>query len=82
VKRFIVAMIFEESAIISFSGAFVGIVVREIARRIITERFQTAPVAIRCDDLIKCLFLGLIAGTMGSSYPACKAKRINPVRAF
>jgi putative ABC transport system permease protein len=81
-RRFIASMIFKESAMICASGALAGIVSSEIIRKVIIASFPTVPVTIGLGDLIRSSILGLLAGTMGSLYPAYKAARMDPVKAL
>jgi ABC-type antimicrobial peptide transport system permease subunit len=48
----------------------------------IINRFPAVPAAIGFVDLIQGLAVGLIAGTLGSLYPAYKAVRMDPVIAL
>jgi putative ABC transport system permease protein len=81
-RRFIVAMILKESAMICCLGALLGIGVSEVVRKIIITKFPTLQVAMSLEDLIRGLILGLLAGTLGAIYPAYKAARMDPVRAL
>lgn len=81
-NRFIVVMILKESVMICSAGALTGIVLSEILRMVIIERFPTVPVVIGANDLVKGLVLGLVAGTLGSLYPAYKAARMEPTKAL
>jgi putative ABC transport system permease protein len=81
-RRFIVAMILKESAIICSLGAILGICVSEVIRKIIITKIPTLQVAMTFDDLTRGVVLGLIAGTLGAIYPAYKAARMDPVRAL
>jgi putative ABC transport system permease protein len=81
-RRFIVAMILKESAMICGSGALLGIIVSEIIRIIVIAKYPTLQVAMNFEDLLKGLVLGLLAGTLGALYPAYKAARMDPVKAL
>jgi putative ABC transport system permease protein len=81
-RNFIISMIFKESVMICCSGVIFGVGISEILRGMILCSFPTVPVAISFDDLIRSLAVGLIAGTLGSLYPAYKAVRMDPVKAL
>jgi putative ABC transport system permease protein len=81
-RGFIVGMILKESVMICCLGALLGIGVSEMIRKIIISGFPTLQVAMSFDDIIQGLILGLLAGTLGSLYPAYKAARMDPVKAL
>jgi putative ABC transport system permease protein len=81
-RRFIVGMILRESAMICGLGAILGIIISEIIRVVIISRFPTLQVSMGMFDLLRGLFLGLLAGTLGALYPAYKAARMDPVKAL
>jgi putative ABC transport system permease protein len=81
-RHFIISMIFKESVMICSLGAIFGIGISEVLRELIIHRFPTVPVAISLDDLVRSLAMGMIAGILGSLYPAYKAVRMDPVKAL
>jgi putative ABC transport system permease protein len=81
-RRFIVGMILKESVTICGLGAFLGIAISEIIRKIVIMKHPTMQVSMGFDDLIMGLALGLVAGTLGALYPAYKAAKMDPVKAL
>ncbi len=81
-RGFIVGMILKESVMICCLGAIVGIVISEVIRKVITAGSPTLQVAMSFDDILQGLILGLLAGTLGSIYPAYKAACMDPVKAL
>jgi putative ABC transport system permease protein len=81
-RRFIVGMILKESVIICSLGAFLGIAISEIVRKIVIMNHPTMQVSMTFGDLIMGVVFGLVAGALGSLYPAYKAARMDPVKAL
>jgi putative ABC transport system permease protein len=81
-RRFIVAMILKESAMICCLGVLLGIGISEIIRKAIISAFPTLQVAMTASDIIYGCILGLVGGTLGALYPAYKAARMDPVKAL
>jgi putative ABC transport system permease protein len=81
-QRFIVGMILKESVIICGSGALLGMIISEIARKVIILKHPTLQISMGFTDLAVGLVLGLVAGTLGALYPAYKAARMDPVKAL
>jgi putative ABC transport system permease protein len=81
-RRFIVAMILKESAIICCAVALLGIGGNETIRTIIIAKIPTLQASMNFNGLAGGIGPGLIAGTMGAIYPAYKAARVNPERAL
>jgi putative ABC transport system permease protein len=81
-RSFIVGMILKETVIISCLGVLVGIGISEIARKVITTVFPTLQVSMTLTEVLTACALGLLGGALGALYPACKAARMDPVRAL
>ncbi|MBI1745582.1 MAG: ABC transporter permease [Acidobacteria bacterium] len=81
-RLFIVNAILKESLVICVLGILVGISLSFLARKLITMNFPTMQVDISTDWLLKAGLLGLVSGTLGALYPACKAARQDPVQAL
>jgi putative ABC transport system permease protein len=81
-RKFIVAMILKESAMICSLGALLGIIVSEVIRKIVIVVYPTLQVSMTADDLLKGVIMGLLAGVLGALYPAYKAAKMDPVKAL
>lgn len=81
-KRFIVTLIFQESAIVCFAGVVIGIGSSFIIASLIRIVFPTMIVIITTDWIVKASIFALLSGIIGSFYPSLKAAAHDPVEAL
>jgi putative ABC transport system permease protein len=81
-RAFIVGMVLRESVIISCLGALLGTLVSELIRKVIITTFPTLQVAMSLGEIGLGCLMGLVAGVLGSLYPAYKAAQMDPVKAL
>ena len=81
-KQFIVALIFQETAVVCVLGIFIGIFASLIIAHGVTSIFPTLLVLITGDWIAKSSVLALFSGVIGSLYPSLKAAAQDPVDAL
>ena len=81
-KKFIVTLIFQESAAICGVGALIGIGSSFVIARTIMAVFPTLTVLITPDWIGKAVIFAVLSGIIGSLYPSLKAAKQDPVEAL
>jgi len=81
-KLFILAMIFQESAVICLVGVVVGIAASFGVRSGVESVFPTLMVLITPDWIAKASAFAVLSGIIGSLYPSFKAAAQDPVEAL
>ena len=81
-KKFIVTLIFQESAAICGVGALIGIGSSFVIARTIMAVFPTLTVLITPDWIGKAVVFAVLSGIIGSLYPSLKAAKQDPVEAL
>lgn len=81
-KLYIVNAVLRETLLIAVGGVALGIVISYLARAALKARFQTLPVMITPEWLLKATVIALIGSLLGALYPAFKAARKDPIDAL
>ncbi|HVP54913.1 MAG TPA: FtsX-like permease family protein [Candidatus Eisenbacteria bacterium] len=81
-KFYIVNVILRETLLISVGGIMVGIIVSYATRSALHQKFQTLPILITPDWLIRATIIALIGSLLGAIYPALKAAQKDPIDAL
>ena len=81
-KFYIVNVILRETLLISVGGIFLGIIVSYAARSALHARFQTLPILITSDWLLRATIIAIIGSMLGATYPALKAAQKDPIDAL
>ncbi len=81
-KLYIVNVILRETLLISIGGIILGIIVSYIARAALRAKFQTLPILITPDWLLRATIIAIIGSMLGAVYPALKAAQKDPIDAL
>ena len=81
-KLYIVNVILRETLLISIGGIILGIIVSYIARAALRAKFQTLPILITPDWLLRATIIAIIGSMLGAVYPAMKAAQKDPIDAL
>ena len=81
-KRFIIGLIFQESAVVCLIGIVIGVGSSFLLARLVQFIFPTLIVMITPDWILKASFFALVSGVIGSLYPSMKAAAQDPVEAL
>jgi putative ABC transport system permease protein len=81
-KLYIVNVILRETLLISIGGIILGIVVSYAARAALHAKFQTLPILITADWLVRATVIAIIGSMLGAVYPAMKAAQKDPIDAL
>ncbi len=81
-KLYIVNAVLRETLVIAVGGVVLGIIISYAARAGLKTRFQTLPVMITSDWLLKAAVIALVGSLLGALYPAIKAARKDPIDAL
>jgi putative ABC transport system permease protein len=81
-KPYIVNAVLRETLVIAIGGVVLGIIISYVARAGLKTRFQTLPVMITADWLVKATIIALVGSLLGALYPAIKAARKDPIDAL
>jgi putative ABC transport system permease protein len=81
-KFYIVNVILRETLLISVGGIFLGIIVSYAARSALHAKFQTLPILITPDWLLRATIIAIIGSLLGAVYPALKAAQKDPIDAL
>jgi len=81
-KFYIVNVILRETLLISAGGILLGIIVSYGARSALHAKFQTLPILITPDWLIRATIIAIIGSMLGATYPALKAAQKDPIDAL
>src|SRR5271166_3867136 len=81
-KFYIVNVILRETVLISIAGIILGIVVSYAARSALHHKFQTLPILITPDWLLRATVIAIIGSLLGAIYPALKAAQKDPIDAL
>jgi putative ABC transport system permease protein len=72
-KVYIVNVILRETLLIAVGGIILGIAVSYVARMVLRQKFQTLPILITPEWLIRATVIAIIGSLLGAAYPALKA---------
>jgi len=81
-KLYIVNVILRETLLISIGGIILGIIVSYTARMVLHHKFQTLPILITSDWLVRATIIAIIGSLLGAIYPALKAAQKDPIDAL
>jgi putative ABC transport system permease protein len=81
-KLYIVNVILRETLLISIGGIILGIIVSYTARAALRAKFQTLPILITPDWLLRATIIAIIGSMLGAIYPAMKAAQKDPIDAL
>jgi putative ABC transport system permease protein len=77
-----VNVILRETLLISIGGIILGIIVSYTARMVLHHKFQTLPILITSDWLVRATIIAIIGSLLGAIYPALKAAQKDPIDAL
>ena len=81
-KLYIVNVILRETLLISIGGIILGIAVSYAARTGLHHKFQTLPILITPEWLLRATIIAIIGSMLGAFYPALKAAQKDPIDAL
>jgi putative ABC transport system permease protein len=81
-KLYIVNVILRETLLISIGGIILGIVLSYAARMALHHKFQTLPILITSEWLVRATIIAIIGSLLGAIYPALKAAQKDPIDAL
>jgi putative ABC transport system permease protein len=81
-KVYIVNVILRETLVISICGIILGIAVSYAARTALHQKFQTLPILITTEWLLRATIIAIIGSMLGAFYPALKAAQKDPIDAL
>ena len=81
-KLYIVNVILRETLLISIGGIILGIIVSYAARAGLHQKFQTLPILITPEWLVRAAIIAVIGSMLGAAYPAMKAAQKDPIDAL
>ena len=81
-KLYIVNVILRETLLIAVGGIVVGVIVSYAARSALHHKFQTLPILISPDWLLRATIIAIIGSMLGAFYPALKAAQKDPIDAL
>jgi putative ABC transport system permease protein len=81
-KLYIVNVILRETLLISIGGIILGIAVSYAARTALHQKFQTLPILITSEWLVRATIIAIIGSLLGAIYPALKAAQKDPIDAL
>ena len=81
-KLYIVNVVLRETLLIAIGGIILGIAFSYAAKAGLKTHFQTLPIAISTNLLIKASVIALVGSLLGAFYPAIKAAQKDPIDAL
>ena len=81
-KFYIINVILRETVLISIGGILLGIAVSYVAREALRHKFQTLPILITAEWLMRATIIAIIGSMLGAFYPAFKAAQKDPIDAL
>jgi putative ABC transport system permease protein len=81
-KFYIVNVILRETLLISIGGILLGFAVSYAARAALHHKFQTLPILITPEWLLRATVIAIIGSMLGAVYPALKAAQKDPIDAL
>ena len=81
-KLYIVNVILRETLLISIGGIILGIAISYAARTGLHHKFQTLPILITPEWLVRATVIAIIGSMLGAFYPALKAAQKDPIDAL
>ena len=81
-KLYIVNVILRETLLISIGGILLGFAVSYAARAALHHKFQTLPILITPEWLLRATVIAIIGSMLGAVYPALKAAQKDPIDAL
>ncbi len=81
-KGYIVNLILKESMLLTVIGVVVGLLLTFLATRVLHVLYPSLPFEIRLEWIVYVALIALLSGILGSTYPAYRAARQDPVEAL
>jgi len=81
-KSYIVRLILQESLLLTAIGIGIGIGLAYLTERILHRLYPSLPIEIRPEWIGYVIVIALVSGVLGSTYPAWRAARQDPVEAI
>jgi putative ABC transport system permease protein len=81
-KLYIINVILRETLLISIGGIILGIAISYAARSALHQKFQTLPILITPEWLLRATIIAIIGSMLGAFYPALKAAQKDPIDAL
>jgi putative ABC transport system permease protein len=81
-KLYIVNLVLRETVLISVGGILLGIAVSYAAREALRHKFQTLPILITPEWLMRATIIAIVGALLGAFYPALKAAQKDPIDAL
>jgi len=81
-KLYIINVVLRETLLISVGGIILGIAISYAARAGLHHKFQTLPILITTEWLIRATIIAIIGSMLGAFYPALKAAQKDPIDAL
>ena len=81
-KGYIVRLILQESILLTAIGIGIGIALSFVTERILHRLYPSLPIEIRPEWIGYVILIALVSGVLGSTYPAWRAARQDPVEAL
>ncbi len=81
-KLYIVNAILKETLLIAVSGVIVGIIISYAARFGLKARFQTLPLMITPEWVLRAAIIAIVGSLLGALYPALKGAQKDPIDAL
>ncbi len=81
-KGFIVNLILKESLLLTSIGIGFGLIASFVLVLVLHKVYPSLPIDIRPDWILYVILIALVSGTLGSTYPAYRAARQDPVEAL
>jgi putative ABC transport system permease protein len=81
-KLYIINVILRETLLISIGGIILGIAISYTARSVLHQKFQTLPILITPEWLLRATIIAIVGSMLGAFYPALKAAQKDPIDAL
>jgi putative ABC transport system permease protein len=81
-KLYIINVILRETLLISVGGIMLGIAISYAARSALHQKFQTLPILITPEWLLRATIIAIVGSLLGAFYPALKAAQKDPIDAL
>jgi putative ABC transport system permease protein len=81
-KLYIVDVILRETLVISVAGIILGVAVSFLTRSALRHKFQTMPILITPEWLMRATIIAVVGSVLGALYPALKGAQKDPIDAL
>ncbi len=81
-KSYIMSLVLRESVFLTCIGIGAGIGMTYLIRSLVAVVFPTLPILITGDWLLRASLIALVASLLGTTYPAFRASRQDPIQAL